>query len=354
GFRSRVIAVGGELVGSTGYAWHPYPDGGGVFPLRRGGWIYASNSEVPWPGAGGASAIRFDRDGEIVAAYRILSGTTLNCAGGMTPWGTWLSCEETQDGRVWECDVRGRRQTVDRPAMGIFAHEAAGVDPVRRCVYMTEDAFTGLLYRFVPDQWPLLASGTLEAAAVDGTQVSWVPVTDPSATGGPARDSAPGATRFAGGEGLFLSGDLLYFVTKWDSHVHRLDLATSTLSTLWDGAPPLVGSDNITVHAPTGDVYVCEDTGDMQIAAITPEGQAAPFLQVLDHPDSEMVGVAFDPVGGRMYFSSQRAPTPKTLPDVVPNTTDDRGIGVTYEVTGPFVTAPPTPPTTTSTTRRRA
>lgn len=353
GFSSRVLAVGGEPVGDTGYEWHPYPDGGGVLPLRRGGWIYTSNSEVPWPGAGGASALRFSRDGAIVAAYRILSDTTSNCAGGMTPWGTWLSCEEFTTGRVWECDARGRTPAVARPAMGIFAHEAAAVDAARRCVYMTEDAFDGLLYRFVPTRWPHLDAGVLEAAAIDGDRVSWVPVPDPSAADAPVRDTVPGATHLAGSEGLFVWGDQLYFATKYDSHVYRLDLTTSTMSTLWDGAEPLVGTDNLTVHASTGDVFVCEDAGDMQIVAITPDGQAAPFLQVVGHPDSELTGVAFDPSGTRMYFSSQRGPSPKRLPDVVPEATDDRPIGMTFEVTGPFVPVIATPATTTTTTRPR-
>jgi secreted PhoX family phosphatase len=118
----------------------------------------------------------------------------------------------------------------------------------------------------------------------------------------------------------------LWFTTKGDNRVWELDVATGALSVLYDAgrytSPVLVGVDNI-VAAATGDLFVCEDKGDLQLVLLAPDGDVWPFLEVTGQPGSELTGPAFDPSGSRLYFSSQRGPT-------------GTGPGVTYEVRGPF------------------
>ena len=173
GFTARLVGTSGESVAGTRFDWHDAPDGGACFAVPFGyGHVYVSNSEVDGP-AGGVSAIEFDADGGIRSARSVLSGTSRNCSGGATPWGTWLSCEEVHPtGLVWEVDPNGGAAHV-RSAMGAFRHEAAAVDERRRQIFLTEDRADGRLYRFVPDRWPDLAKGRLQAAGVEAGRVTW-------------------------------------------------------------------------------------------------------------------------------------------------------------------------------------
>lgn len=133
------------------------------------------------PLAGGVSGVEFASDGTIESAYRVLAGTTSNCAGGPAPWGKWLSCEEHDQGMVHECDPATLNAGVARPALGVFSHEAVCVDPVNQQLYLTEDKPDGCLYRFTPTAYPDLSAGLLEVAVgtVPGI-VAWAAVPNPS------------------------------------------------------------------------------------------------------------------------------------------------------------------------------
>ena len=283
GFTSREVARGLQEVPGTGYVWPVASDGQAVFATPSGGWILVTNSESSAALGGGASAIRFAPDGAVEAAYRILGGTNVNCAGGPTPWGTWLSCEEHDGGLVWECDPAGTLVAQPRPALGVFQHEAAAVDPAAGRLYLTEDRPDGGFYRFTPDAYPGLDSGLLEVATVQaGGAVSWNEVPDPAGLIAPTRHQVPSMARFNGGEGLWHSGGVLYFTTKGDCRVWAYTPASEKIEVLFDRSDAADSSldavDNVAVtHA--GEVFVCEDGGNMEIGLISPARAVSPFLQ---------------------------------------------------------------------------
>jgi secreted PhoX family phosphatase len=232
--------------------------------------------------------------------------------------------------------------------MGLFAHEAAAVDPEGKTVYLTQDNALGLLYRYTPTNYPDLRTGLLEAALVapDGA-VTWAEVPDPSAATTPTRDQVPGATVFPGGEGIWYHDGFVYFTTKYDHSVHSIDLAEQRHRVIWKGDPDGKGIegavlshvDNITVDDGSGDLFVAEDGANMEVVIITPEGAVAPFVRITgaEHEGSEVTGPCFNPAGDRLYFSSQRGPTEKPVSEIIPGAAVAEKLGgVTYEVTGPF------------------
>jgi secreted PhoX family phosphatase len=334
GFTSRIVASsGGAPVNSTSFIWHDAPDGGAVFPLDTGEWIYVSNSELG-SRRGGASALKFDASGNVVDAYSILSRTNRNCAGGATPWGTWLSCEETSNGIVWECDPLGVTEPIQRPQLGVFNHEAVAVNPNTNILYMTEDRPLGLFYRFIPDGnlangIPDLSRGQLQAAVVDSSSnaVTWIDISDPLAQTETTRSQASGATTFNGGEGIVVFDNVVSFATKGDNRIWAYQTDNEVLSVIYDRDtapnPILSGLDNMTLSQ-DGELVVSEDPGDLQIVAVTASGELVPLMQLVGHEGSEVTGPGFSPDGKRLYFSSQRG------------TEGSSSSGITFEIQGPF------------------
>ena len=273
--------------------------------------------------------VRFDAAGDIVDSRSILSGTFRNCSGGPTPWGTWLSCEEiSRNGQVYECDPFGVEPAVVRPAMGAFGHEAAAVDPETSIVYLTEDQRDGGLYRFIPTIAGDLSTGVLEVMTEVGGVIDWAVIPDPRGRPIETRFQVPTMKIFNRGEGAFFAGGRLVVASTGDDRVWSYTPSTNELEIIYDEdtspEPVLSGSDNVTI-ADVGDVFVCEDGGNLELVVVPVEGGANPFLRVEGQSDTELTGVAFDPSGTRLYFSSQRHP------------------GQTYEITGPFRTSVPEP-----------
>lgn len=251
-------------------------------------------------------------------AYRVLSGTNRNCAGNMTPWGSYLSCEEVERGLIWECDPWGDRKARPRPALGRFVHESVVVEPLSQQLYLTEDVADGRLYRFTASQKnaqgaPDLTEGLLEVAQVvqrgkiDG--LVWHPIADPLARHQPTREQVKQSTPFRGGEGICYLRGLICFVTKFDNRVWAIDVKNQTITIVYDAdfqaAPLLQGVDNLIATA-DGNLLVSEDGGDMQLITLTLSGQLQPFLKLHGHDRSELTGLAFSPDQQRLYVSSQR------------------------------------------------
>lgn len=322
------------------------------------------------PGQGGTTTIVYDtKTQEVVRQYLSLAGTLRNCAGGPTPWNSWLSCEEIviqpddvyakAHGYVFEVPASADIRLADpKPirGMGRFNHEAVAVDPESGVIYLTEDDSEGLLYRFIPDvKEDLHAGGTLQALAVlDKPQldtrnwnepqintgqeftVTWIDLDNVESPENNLRFRGyeKGAARFARGEGMWYGNGKVYFACTnggssglgqiWQytpSPLEATDSEETEPGTLELFVEPnnsnlVENADNLTV-APWGDLIVCEDCNSRQdLNGITPDGKIYKLGRNAKS-NSELAGAAFSPDGSTLFMNIQHS-------------------GLTLAITGPW------------------
>jgi uncharacterized repeat protein (TIGR03803 family) len=322
---------------------------------------------------GGTTTLEFDtKKGRLVSSRPSLAGTVRNCAGGPTPWGSWLTCEETLDGPgplnayerphgyVFEVPSAAPASREPLREMGRFVHEAVAVEPESGVVYETEDAEDAGFYRFVPRRPGVLAEGgTLQMLAIEGEpqanlglgltreprRVTWVDIPRPDPEN-PLLDRtfaqglSRGGARFTRLEGAWYGGGRIYFTSTsggaaGQGQVFEHDPSAGTLRLLFESPGPdvLNHPDNVCV-SPRGGLLLCEDGQAPQfVQGLTRDGRIFPFAQnnaVLrgerngiegDYRGSEFAGATFGPDGRWLFFNLQSP-------------------GITFAVTGPWGKGP--------------
>lgn len=395
GFSHRVISRSGEIMDDGFYAPSNF-DGMGCFAagdgkvalvrnheLSLGGWSRSAGKEtaalqerlagLPHFGRaadgrvlpGGTSTVIVDlATGRRESQFLSLTGTATNCAGGITPWGSWLTCEESNiaapdssqsHGWVFEVPSAHRGLVAPKPltAMGRYRHEAAAVDPQTGIVYLTEDRDDCLFYRFLPERPGELAKGgRLQALAfadsgLDADSRNWFGVDFAPRTTRPVRwidmkevespqddlrtrGHARGAVRFARGEGLHLAtaanGTREFYFTCTSGGPAKLGQIMRYVPSPHEGtaeearqpgqleifvesadASLFEYGDNLTV-TPQGHLIVCEDKTDGKVnylRGVAPSGKIYTFARL--NADTELAGACFSP-DGQVLFVNAYAP----------------------------------------------
>ena len=334
------------------------------------------------PALGGTTTLIYNtKTKELEEQFLSLAGTMRNCAGGPTPWKTWISCEEcvqktedtfeTDHGYNFEVPALASGPVTPIPlrAMGRFYHEAVAVDARTGIVYQTEDRGDGLVYRFLPDRpGKLTEGGRLQTLKIrdrksadtrnwkhpietffpwthdivpvgEKLDVEWVDIENVESPKDDLRKQGyheKGAARFARGEGMWYSDGVIFFACTNGGEREKGQIWRYTPSSLEGtsgeendpgilelfieskSSDLLENADNLTV-APWGDLFVCEDgSAEQFLVGITPEGRLYRFARNAKNI-FEFAGSTFSPDGSTLFVNIQNP-------------------GITLAITGPWHT----------------
>ena len=365
GDNGRIVLVCNHEIGPGRFERSAFADLQGAIPQAVHSRIYDQGGGKT-PGCGGTTTIIFDpQTGTNERQHLSLAGTELNCAGGPTPWGSWLSCEECFEkpghdlssaklvqrdkwhGYVFEVSAydEGAVDPIPIKAMGKFAHEAAAVHEPSGIVYMTEDHYQSLFYRYIADvPGKLHKGGRLQALGIDerapfathnwsqdtlmasgeSFTTRWIDLdnVDPDNDDLQLRGAAKGAATFARGEGLCATAEEFVFTCTIGGAARLGQVfayrpspheglpgeqdAPGQLTLIAEATPESVlrNADNLT-FAPWGDLILCEDTANhCGLIGIRADGSQ---YQLADNPysNSELAGVCFSPDGKTLFVNIQ-------------------------------------------------
>lgn len=376
GFRYASFGWSGDPM-DDGTPTPPNHDGMSVVAVDRGRFVLVRNHECSGLSGSFASAgLTYDPacdggttnlvfvsnagGGEWAKAEASLSGTVRNCAGGPTPWNSWISCEETtvgpranpaftrQHGYCFEVPAIGAADPVPLVGMGCFAHEAVAVDPTTGIVYETEDNVPSGFYRFIPDvPGELARGGKLQmmklrarpnaSRTVDGIarayydtgvaqragaswDVEWVTIDEPDRPFGPGAPDGgvvsqgirQGASSLRRGEGVWYGNGMIYVCSTSGGAIGRgqifvYDPRREAFSLVYETADPgvLDSPDNI-AWSPRGALILCEDRSEglSRLQGLTPDGTIFPFCE--NNMDFTAAGIGSISRNGATYATDER------------------------------------------------
>ena len=297
------------------------------------------------PCGGGTSTIIYHpKTQSVEKEYLSLAGTLVNCGGGITPWNTWISCEETVDIKgsglaknhgynfeVIPSETVQLNQAIPLKDMGRFRHEAIAIDPKTNIAYQTEDRKDGLIYRFIPNVKKQYAKGgKLQALIIKNMntndtrnwetdnfvintkyKIDWIDLDNVQNPKDDLRKrgAKEGAAIFARAEGMWYDKNIVYFTctsggSKNLGQIWKIDTDNQTLEMMFEShnSDVMRMCDNMTI-APWGDVVICEDgKGKDRLIGLKPNGTTYVIAENYLN-NSEFAGANFSPDGSILFVN---------------------------------------------------